>query len=465
MHNETDGNTRTCGLIGHPLGHTLSPKIHNMLAEMTGTNLVYVPFDVQPERIADVLPGAQALNLLGMNVTIPYKNAVIPFLSSIDPLAEKIGAVNTLVREENGKGFRGYNTDMTGLYRSLEQEGIGLAGEAVILLGAGGVARAVACLCAMKGAKHIYLLNRTLEKAKTVADEINAAEGKECVIPMQLEDYPGLPEVPGKYLCIQCTNVGMYPNEKAAVIEDPEFYRHIHTGVDLVYRPLKTKFLKLAEAAGARTFSGLKMLLYQAVEAFELWNHVNISTEQADEVYEAIYGELQAHMNLVLIGFMGSGKTTVSQILAEKLAYHCMDSDADIERQQKMKISQIFADRGETAFRELETESLRKLAEQKPGRIILSAGGGLALKEENRALMRQFGKVIYLKTSPQTVYERVKGDQTRPLLQGDDLIGRIERLEAEREIFYQMAADEVVVTDGKTPEEVADEILTITHLR
>ena len=182
-------------------------------------------------------------------------------------------------------------------------------------------------------------------------------------------------------------------------------------------------------------------------------------------MYEAIYGELQAHMNLVLIGFMGSGKTTVSQILSEKLAYHCMDSDADIERQQKMKISQIFADRGETAFRELETESLRKLAEQKPGRIILSAGGGLALKEENRALMRQFGKVIYLKTSPQTVYERVKGDQTRPLLQGDDLIGRIERLEAEREIFYQMAADEVVVTDGKTPEEVADEILTITHLR
>ena len=98
MHNETDGNTRTCGLIGHPLRHTLSPKIHNMLAEMTGTNLVYVPFDVQPERIADVLPGAQALNLLGMNVTIPYKNAVIPFLSSIDPLAEKIGAVNKLVR-------------------------------------------------------------------------------------------------------------------------------------------------------------------------------------------------------------------------------------------------------------------------------------------------------------------------------------------------------------------------------
>jgi shikimate dehydrogenase len=399
-----------------------------------------------------------------MNVTIPYKNAVIPFLESIDPLAEKIGAVNTLVRDEKGNGFRGYNTDMTGLYRSLEQEGIGLAGEDVILLGAGGVARAVACLCVMKGAKHIYLLNRTMEKAKTVADEINAAEGKECIIPMRLEDYSGLPDVPEKYLCIQCTNVGMYPKEKAVVIDDPSFYQKIHTGVDLVYRPLKTEFLKLAEASGAKTFSGLKMLLYQAVEAFELWNRVQISKTQADQVYEAVHEELQAHTGLVLIGFMGSGKTTVSQILAEKLAYHCLDSDANIEQQQKMKISQIFADKGEAAFRTLETESLRNLAEQKERRMILSAGGGLALKEENRALMRQLGKVIYLKTSPQTVYERVKEDQTRPLLQGDDLMGRIERLEAEREIFYQMAADEVVVTDGRTPEEVADEILRVTHL-
>ena len=121
MHNETDANTKTCGLIGHPLSHTLSPQIHNMLAEMTGINMVYVPFDVQPQHLGNVLPGALALGLLGMNVTIPYKNSIIRELHSIDPLAERIGAVNTLVREKDGNGFRGYNTDMTGLYRSLQQ--------------------------------------------------------------------------------------------------------------------------------------------------------------------------------------------------------------------------------------------------------------------------------------------------------------------------------------------------------
>ena len=458
MHNETDANTKTCGLIGHPLGHTLSPQIHNMLAEMTGINMVYVPFDVQPEDLANALPGAMSLGLLGMNVTIPYKNRIMEGLQSVDPLAERIGAVNTLVREKNGKGFRGYNTDMTGLYRSLQQENVAIDGESVIILGAGGVARAVAYLCAVKGAREIYLLNRTREKADRIAEEINSGEKRNCVISMQLSDYRSIPEISGKYLCIQCTSIGMYPNENTAVIEDTAFFTMIHTGVDLVYRPLETKFLKLAAQHGAKCVSGLKMLLYQAVDAFELWNRIKITQEQADTVYRELINIISANGNFILIGFMGSGKSTVSRILAEKLGYTCIDMDANIEQQAKMPVRDIFANRGEEAFRQMETESLHKFAEYRD-HFVLSAGGGLPLREENRMLMHRIGTVVFLRTEPLTVYERLKGDHTRPLLQGENVLQKIENLEKERENYYQMAADFVITTDQKTPQEVADEII------
>ena len=150
-----DGKTRTCGLIGNPVEHTLSPLIHNTLAKDMEHNLVYVPFQVEADAVGEAVKGAYALNLLGMNVTVPHKSAVIPYLKDIDELAGKIGAVNTLVRCEGG--FKGYNTDMTGLKRAMESDGIVLEGEKVILLGAGGAARAVAFLCVHAGAEVVYL--------------------------------------------------------------------------------------------------------------------------------------------------------------------------------------------------------------------------------------------------------------------------------------------------------------------
>ena len=167
---DIDGKTRVCGLIGNPVEHTLSPDIHNTLARFCGVNLAYVPFYVEKGLAGDAVRGAWALNILGLNVTVPYKSEVIPFCSKIDPLAEKIGAVNTLVRTDGG--FLGYNTDMTGLYRAMQEDGVRLEGEEVILLGAGGVGRAVAFLCAMKGAKRVYLLNRSEQKAAAVAGEV-----------------------------------------------------------------------------------------------------------------------------------------------------------------------------------------------------------------------------------------------------------------------------------------------------
>ena len=282
---EINGYTRICGVMGNPVEHTMSPAIHNTLAEATGENLVYVPFHVPTGHVKEAVEGAFALNVLGCNVTIPYKSEVIPYLKEIDGLAEKIGAVNTLVRLEDG--FKGYNTDMPGLYRAMCEDGVELAGEEVIILGAGGVARAVAMLLAEKKTKHIIVMNRTPQKAEQIAAEVNRLTGTDLVEAMALADYMKLAE-DRTYLCIQATNVGMFPKTEEAVMEEESFYRRIHTGYDLIYNPIETRFMKLVKQSGGRALNGLKMLLWQGVIAYELWTGKEIGKEQADLAYVAM---------------------------------------------------------------------------------------------------------------------------------------------------------------------------------
>lgn len=281
---DINGKTRTCGLIGNPVEHTLSPMIHNTLAERLGHQLVYVPFLVEKGRLADAVAGADALNVLGLNVTVPYKSEVIASLREVDALARDIGAVNTLVKTEGG--YKGYNTDMEGLYRAMTSEGIRIDGEQIILLGAGGAARAVAYLCAVKGADKVYMLNRTLGKVQTVAQEVNDAVGRMVIEPMAIEDYAGLPD--RKYLAIQGTSVGLAPHVEDVVIADDAFYEKIHTGFDLIYSPWETRFMQLVKAHGGKAYNGLKMLLYQGIIAYELWNDVDVSEEDAEAVYERL---------------------------------------------------------------------------------------------------------------------------------------------------------------------------------
>lgn len=282
-----NGMTHTCGLIGNPVEHTMSPVIHNTLAEKIGINMVYVPFLVQ-QNLQAAIQGAHALNIQGMNVTVPYKSDVLDYLDAIDDLAKDIGAVNTLVRTE--AGYKGYNTDMTGLYRAMMSYGIKMEGEEVILLGAGGAARAVAYLCVYHKAKKVYLLNRTIEKAEYIAEEIRQKTGKDIIVPMRLEDYKQLGEQ--KMLCIQATSVGLSPKDEEVIISDKEFYQKVHTGYDLIYRPTNTKFMQLVKASGGQAFHGLKMLLYQGIEAFEMWNQVKVDDSMCEEVYEVMKGEM-----------------------------------------------------------------------------------------------------------------------------------------------------------------------------
>lgn len=286
-----DGKTKTCGLLGYPVEHTLSPLIHNTIAEAMGHNLEYLPFLVGEDRVKEAVEGAAALSIHGLNVTVPHKQAVIPYLMDIDPLAQKIGAVNTLVPQyrEDGTvaGFKGYNTDMTGLSRAMQKEGMTIQDKDAILLGAGGAARAVAFMLASQGAKSVHILNRSVDKAQAIADEVNTAMEFDTplIFASALSDFAKLA---GKqYLCIQCTSVGLHPHNDQVVIEDPAFYQMIDEAVDIIYKPANTRFMQLCKAAGVtKVCNGLGMLLYQGIDAYELWNQVHVEDALCDRIYE-----------------------------------------------------------------------------------------------------------------------------------------------------------------------------------
>ncbi len=279
-----NGYTRTCGLIGNPVEHTMSPAIHNTLAQAMGENLVYVPFHVPEGYLREAVEGAYALNLLGCNVTVPYKREVLPYLKEIDPTAAETGAVNTLVRVDGG--FKGFNTDVPGLYQAMCRDGVSLEGETALILGAGGVARAVAMLLAQKGAEKVIILNRTLKKAEEVATEVNGITGRAFAKPLALADYKRLSN--GPFLAVQATSVGMFPRVEEVVIEDEEFYRKLHTGYDLVFNPARTRFMELTERAGGRAFGGLKMLLWQGLLSYELWTGSTVDEKLAEEAFRAM---------------------------------------------------------------------------------------------------------------------------------------------------------------------------------
>lgn len=282
-----NAKTKLCCLLGNPVEHSISPLIHNTLAEKMNINIAYTAFKVEGSELNNAVKGAKALGILGMNVTVPHKCDVIKALDEIDPLAEKIGAVNTVVTTENG--YKGYNTDIIGLNRQLQEEGVFIKDREVIIIGAGGASRAITYLCANEGTKKVWLLNRTLPNAKALADEVNSHFG-EVVVPLALEDYNQIPK--GKYPIIQTSSVGLYPNVDSAPIEDEDFYELAEVGVDIIFNPPATKFMKLCNKKGAKASNGLKMLLYQGIAAFELWNNVKVSDELAREVLALMEKEM-----------------------------------------------------------------------------------------------------------------------------------------------------------------------------
>ena len=278
------GASHVFGIIGQPVEFSLSPMIHNTISDFLGHHNAYVAFPVQSGGLGEGVKGGHALGIKGFNVTHPYKQDVIPMLTYVDPLALKIGAVNTLQYEKDG--YRGYNTDADGLYKSLIQNNVSLKNKDVVVLGAGGAARAVCMMAAHYGARSIYILNRTVNNAELLAIEVRKHYNIDTRS-LTLDQWELVPE---QAICFQTTSVGMGETKSLSPIEDHRFYKKISTAVDLIYNPAKTHFLKNAEKQGCYIMNGFGMLFFQAVKAYEIWNDMIFTDSQLELLLTQIEG-------------------------------------------------------------------------------------------------------------------------------------------------------------------------------
>ncbi|MDD5509715.1 MAG: shikimate dehydrogenase [Dehalococcoidales bacterium] len=270
------GKTRVCGVIGDPIEHTMSPVMHNAAFSELGIDYVYLPFRVKKDDLGQAIAGARALNLAGLNVTIPHKVAVISFLDELDPIAERIGAVNTIVND-NG-ALRGYNTDATGFLQALLDKGIKPEGKKVVVLGAGGASRGISFILAESGA-NLVILNRQveIEWAENLAREISRAFKKETAA-LELNDANLAEALEGTDILVNTTSVGMSPDTNETPVP-MRLLKSTPVVFDIVYNPIQTRLLREAQAAGASTISGLDMLAWQGALAFEKWTGLKAPLE------------------------------------------------------------------------------------------------------------------------------------------------------------------------------------------
>lgn len=263
---EITGNSKICGIIGDPVGHTISPAMHNAAYKALNIDYVYVPFRVSKEDLPHAVEGLRAFNIRGVNVTIPHKVSIIPLLDEIDEFAQKIGSVNVVVNE-NGR-LAGYNTDAHGFLYALLDQGVEPEGQKVAVLGAGGASRSICFALAERGAS-LTILNRTPGNAARFAVEMSELTGRPIQVLGLTRDNLSA-ALDNCNILINTTSVGMYPHSDAT-LADHHLIKPHHTVVDIVYNPFRTKLLAEAEKAGARTIGGIDMLIWQGALAFEIW--------------------------------------------------------------------------------------------------------------------------------------------------------------------------------------------------
>lgn len=287
--NNIDKNKTLVGIIGHPIKHSYSPFMHNASFKMRELGYIYLPFDIPASNLEDALKGTVALGIKGFNVTLPYKEKIMDFLSDISEEAVVIGAVNTIVNE-NGK-LKGFNTDVDGIHSVLEPYKGKLENSTISVIGAGGAARSVIySLIRNFKPRKINIINRTEEKAESLEEYFSAKMLFEKIEAFELIPPDIVELLNTSDLIVNATSIGMLPDEDDAPTTIVDSFRKDQLVFDLIYNPIETKFLKLAKSQGAITINGLKMFVRQGAKSFELWTGEQMPEE---EIYKMLQEKLQ----------------------------------------------------------------------------------------------------------------------------------------------------------------------------
>lgn len=404
------GEGLVCGLLGQSLGHTLSPAIH---AELAGYG--YQCFEIEPDALGNFLMHEP---FDGINVTIPYKQAAMPWCARLTDAAQRIGAVNTIVREPDGT-LAGDNTDYAGFRAAVEKSGIQPAGKTALILGRGGAAQCVRAVLEDMGA-HVRMIS------------VRGAEGEAA-----------LRANADAELLINATPVGMFPYCGISPVSDLSIFSRLEAVFDLIYNPSVTELMRLARARGIPAYNGLLMLAVQAEAASRAFLRGEDPEADAESVWKKLARESE---NIVLIGMPGSGKTTVGRIIAKRLGKPFIDLDAQIEAAAGISIPEFFRLHGEPLFRNLESQ-LAKEAGARRG-VVIATGGGTVMRADNSAALGQNGKLALLLRP----LSELPSDG-RPVSQSRSM----EALWKERRATYEACAD--VQVHNTTPEEAAEAIL------
>ena len=395
------------GLIGKPIKISLSPAIHSGFSDYS-----YELFELDENNVMDFL---LKKDFDGLNVTIPYKKTVMPYLDVIDEKAKQIGSVNTIVNKDGV--LYGYNTDYYGFEKTLERVGFNPENKKCLVLGSGGASLSVKQALVDKGAD-VIVISRSGE-----------------------DNYANLSKHFDASLLVNTTPVGKYPNNDETPLS-LEGFEKLEAVIDINYNPLKSRLLIEAEKKNIKTSGGLTMLVWQAKKSSEYFTGKKIPEEKVEAVEKKLSFE---KTNLVFIGMPSSGKSTVGKTVSEKLGRQFFDTDEMITMTNLRKPSEIITEKGEEIFRALETDEVKKAA--KNTGAVISVGGGAVIREENVDALKQNGVLIYL---DRPLEELIPDD--RPLSVN------IEKLFEERKAFYESAAD-IKIKSQPTGEQTADEVI------
>lgn len=390
----------TCGLLGRRLGHSYSPQLHALFGDY-----VYRLFEVEPDALADFLH-SDAFDAL--NVTVPYKKAVLPYCAALSDTARAVGCVNTVVRRADGSLF-GDNTDVFGFSRMLAGTGFRAAGKKALVFGSGGASAAVCHVLREQGAE-VVVISRQGEN-----------------------NYVNLSRHADARLLVNATPLGMFPENGGSPCDLARF-PDCECVLDVVYNPEKTALLLQAEALGIPFAGGLSMLVAQAKRSSELFTGTPLSDAVIADGIRALSRQMR---NIVLIGMPGCGKSTVGAALAARLGRQLYDTDEEFARRASMSAGDYIRTYGEDAFRRAETEVVSDLC--KLSGCVIATGGGVVTRPENRGLLRQNGIVVWVQRAVNAL-----PTAGRPLSERFSA----ERLFAEREPLYRSFSDHSVSNDG-----------------